>query len=189
MISRLIAVGTMALTSGGALAQDQTPATSSIGSGYERTAPEIITRVPASYPPEAALEYRQGQVMVKFHVSENGDVESVEAVRNNSSDSDSPVLEEAALRAARQWKFKPYLVNGKPMKFTTTVPFVFRINEQVSDWGSNDPSAPVRAVEDKVLQGWVVHRVQPAYPEKAKKALIGGAVVMDAIIDRQGSIR
>jgi len=127
--------------------------------------------------------------MVKFHVSENGDVESVEAVRNNSSDSDSPVLEEAALRAARQWKFKPYLVNGKPMKFTTTVPFVFRINEQVSDWGSKDPSAPVRAVEDKVLQGWVVHRVQPAYPEKAKKALLGGAVVLDAIIDRQGSIR
>jgi TonB family protein len=85
----------------------------------------------AVYPIQAAQNGIQGQVVVAMHVSEAGDVEGVDVV------SGDPILSEAAVSAAKKWKFKPFIRNGKPIKVTTKMPFDFYFNEKVMNKGAS----------------------------------------------------
>ena len=52
---------------------------------------------------------------------------------------------------------------------------------------SSRPNGPL-AVKSDVMQAQVVHKVQPVYPEEAKKARIQGKVLLDAVIGKSGEI-
>jgi len=53
------------------------------------------------YPLAASEKNLQGEVWLKLHILESGDVDGVEVVSGN------PILAQAAVEAARKWKFKP----------------------------------------------------------------------------------
>jgi TonB family protein len=123
------------------------------------------------------------------HISETGSVESAEVVRGPIH-GHRTALEDAALAAARQWRFKPYIKDGKAAKVTTTLPFDFNLGNQVPDWGSEDPShAQQIPTGGGVPQGKLIHRVEPGYPLEAKFRRISGQVILDAQIGKDGSIR
>jgi TonB family protein len=88
------------------------------------------------YPIAADKDKLEGQVVVKAAISEAGDVESVEVV------SGDPTLAQAATDAAKEWKFKPFIRDGKPAKVSTKLAFNFVLLEKVRD----DPSAVSAAV-------------------------------------------
>jgi TonB family protein len=67
-------------------------------------------RVYPNYPDKARRAGVQGPVQIEVVVDEHGDVISAKAAGGD------PVLHEAALEAAQQWKFQPFLVRGKPSK-------------------------------------------------------------------------
>jgi TonB family protein len=71
------------------------------------------------YPPVAKAARASGTVVVRVTVDEKGDVISAEAVSGH------PLLRAAAVAAARQAKFKPTLLNGKPVKVTGTLNYTF----------------------------------------------------------------
>jgi TonB family protein len=79
----------------------------------------ILRRQKPDYPLVAEREGIQGQVIVLVQISETGDVESAEVV------SGVPELTDAALHAAKKFKFEPYLRDGKPIKVKTKLPFNF----------------------------------------------------------------
>ena len=154
--------------------------------------------VKASYPAAAEADGLQGEVVVKLVVSETGDVDQTEIVSGN------PVLGRAAMDAARQWKFEPFIRNGKPEKVTTNVPFDFAFKGKVTDvklrpqaadvdsaaTAAGIPQPPNRVrVAQGVVQGMVVHRVAPVYPPQAKLAHIQGVVVLAAVIGKDGKIK
>ncbi|MCA1618831.1 MAG: TonB family protein [Acidobacteria bacterium] len=74
--------------------------------------------VPA-YPPLAKAARASGLVKVKVTVDETGRVISAEAVSGH------PLLREAAVAAARQARFSPTLVDGKPVKVDGVVSYNF----------------------------------------------------------------
>jgi protein TonB len=39
-----------------------------------------------------------------------------------------PVLQQAAIDAVRQWRYKPYLLNGEPVEVETTIEVEFKLN-------------------------------------------------------------
>jgi Ca-activated chloride channel family protein len=88
---------------------------------------ERIKTEKAIYPLEAQRNGVQGRVLVKFLISETGDVESAEAVRGD------PLLAPAAVAAAKKCKFKPYIKNGRPVKVSTTIPFDFALADKVGE--------------------------------------------------------
>jgi len=61
-----------------------------------------------------------GTVSVEITVSRLGDVTSARAV------SGPPELYPAAVAAVRGWRFRPYLVDGKPALVSTTLQFFFK---------------------------------------------------------------
>lgn len=139
----------------------------------------------AAYPPEAAQNGIQGQVWLKLQISETGDVEGVDVV------SGDPILAKAAVAAAKQWKFKPFIRNGKATKISTRIPFDFAFSGNVSD---KPPTAqPIDIAKlvtlpQGVTAGLLLHKVQPVYPETARRNRIQGVVLLKAIIGRDGRI-
>lgn len=79
------------------------------------------TRVPPSYPALARTARVTGSVTVYLVVNEKGEVESV--VR-----ADGPQqLQQAAMDAARRWKFNPTVIDGKPVRVTGYLSFNFTL--------------------------------------------------------------
>jgi protein TonB len=56
-----------------------------------------------------------GQVVLKELIDESGKVENLLAVNGY------PLLVPAAIDAVKQWRYKPVLVNGDPVKVETTI--------------------------------------------------------------------
>jgi protein TonB len=82
----------------------------------------LVKRVPPQYP-AVALEARiQGQVVLQAEIDKNGDVESLTLISGH------PLLAPAAIDAVKQWKYKPYLLNGEPMKIETWVLVNFQLS-------------------------------------------------------------
>ena len=77
------------------------------------------------YPPEAEREQLQGRVVVHLTISETGDVESAEPVSGN------PILSAATIRAMKDWKFKPYIKGGHPVKVSTNQAYEFAFEGHV----------------------------------------------------------
>jgi TonB family protein len=156
----------------------------------DSTKVEATYRAVADYPLAAQQDGLQGQVRVKFSISETGDVENAEFVSGDK------VFEEAALAAARKWKFNPFIKNGTPVKVATIIPFNFAFSERVKD--VNPPADTASAggvgggqpvqISQGVAQGLVLHKVFPVYPVSARQNHIEGTVLMAATIDKDGRV-
>jgi protein TonB len=59
-------------------------------------------------------------VILEAVISENGNVEGVKVLASRG------LLDQAAIDAVRQWRYRPATLNGKPVRvyFTVTVDFV-----------------------------------------------------------------
>jgi len=89
--------------------------------GGQISAPELLHRVEPVYPDIAVMAKVTGTVILEAVVATDGTVESVKVLR--------PVkfLEQAAIDAVRQWRYKPLILNGMPTPFVLTVTLTFSI--------------------------------------------------------------
>lgn len=71
-----------------------------------------ILRVAPVFPEQALARGVVGRVLVEFDVSEVGTVENARIVAYEPSS----VFNEAALRAVRQWRYNPKVVNGRTVR-------------------------------------------------------------------------
>ena len=147
----------------------------------------IISQVDPVYPDEARAAHVQGTVVLRAVISKTGTVEKLNVV------SGPPALMVSAIDAVRQWKYKPYLLNGEPTAVDTTININFSL-------GETGPQANAAAARDFVylmpgievapekLAGNQILKVDPVYPEIAKAAHVQGAVILHAIISKTGEV-
>jgi len=75
------------------------------------------------YPKEAILNNIQGKVMVRFVITEKGDIEKIEVIRSLY-----PACDQEAVRIVKSFsKFTPGKQNGRPAKVWYTIPISFKI--------------------------------------------------------------
>ena len=79
----------------------------------------LVQRVEPVYPEAARQQHLQGAVVLDAVVGKDGIVREVRAVSGDSQ------LTPAAVEAVRQWRFKPYLLNGSPVAFQTQITLNF----------------------------------------------------------------
>lgn len=87
------------------------------------SAPEIVSRVNPVYPEEMRTARVQGVVIVQAVIDEAGTVVNVSII-----ESPNPGLNQVVIDAIKQWRYKPALLNGKPVAvyLTITVSFMLR---------------------------------------------------------------
>jgi len=97
------------------------------GSSFEpSTIPEevsrdlVLRRVDPDYPAQALPQHLEGPVVLQVSVAKNGTIQDVKLVKGYF------VLAHAAFDAVRQWQFKPYSPNGRPVDFQTYVTLTFK---------------------------------------------------------------
>ena len=80
----------------------------------------LIHRVQPEYPEIARQVRVQGPVQLRAIISKGGMIENLVV------ESGHPMLVGAAIKAVRQWRYRPYLLNGEPIEVETeiTVNFV-----------------------------------------------------------------
>ena len=83
--------------------------------------PVEIKRVNPEYPELAKKAGIEGTVVVKVLVNTKGDVEAVEVLKSH------PLLDESAITAAKQFKFKPGKQRDKFVKVWVSIPFNFKL--------------------------------------------------------------
>jgi protein TonB len=80
----------------------------------------LVRRMEPRYPPAAIAARIEGPVKIKAIINREGIIEQAEVL------SGSPLLTRAALEAIREWRYRPYMLNGVPVEVETqiTVNFV-----------------------------------------------------------------
>lgn len=81
-----------------------------------------IRQVPPVYPLLARSAQIEGTVEVRIIVDEQGNVVAAEVLSGH------PLLQQPAVDAARQWKFRPTLLNGRPIKVSGILTFTFKLS-------------------------------------------------------------
>ena len=81
----------------------------------------LIRKVPPTYPPLARQARIQGTVILQAQISKTGDIENLQLISGH------PMLAPAAIEAVKQWKYKPYLLNGEPVEVETQVQVNFTL--------------------------------------------------------------
>lgn len=82
----------------------------------------LIRRVEPTYPPLARSARVQGEVILSAIISTNGEIENLQLVSGH------PMLVPAAIAAVKQWRYKPYLLNGQPTEVETTITVIFTLS-------------------------------------------------------------
>ena len=75
----------------------------------------LVRRVNPTYPPLARQARIQGTVVLHAVISKDGSIEGLTLISGH------PMLAPAAIDAVKQWKYKPYLLNGEPVEVDTEV--------------------------------------------------------------------
>jgi TonB family protein len=83
----------------------------------------LIHQVAPDYPIEAKDRQIQGDVILLVTVSREGNVANLKAMQGD------PVLVKAAIDAAKQWKYRPFLLNGEPIELESTIKIQFRLSK------------------------------------------------------------
>jgi periplasmic protein TonB len=81
----------------------------------------LLRKVNPTYPPLARQARIQGTVVLQAQISKTGDIENLQLLSGH------PMLAPAAIEAVKQWKYKPYLLNGEPVEVDTQVQVNFTL--------------------------------------------------------------
>jgi periplasmic protein TonB len=80
-----------------------------------------IKKTPPSYPTNALRLRIEGPVQLMATISKKGDISAVKII------SGDPSLARAAVEAVKQWKYRPYLLDGSPVEIQTQITVNFKL--------------------------------------------------------------
>jgi periplasmic protein TonB len=82
----------------------------------------LINRVQPKYPQSALAVHTQGAVQIEATINKEGNVVNPKVLHGDQ------VLARAAVEAVRQWRYKPYYLDGEPVEIQTEITITFKAN-------------------------------------------------------------
>jgi periplasmic protein TonB len=82
----------------------------------------VVHKVEPSYPKLALSARVTGVVQLKAVISRTGDIKELQVVSGH------PILVPSAIEAVKQWRYRPYLLNGEPVEVETNITVTFQIS-------------------------------------------------------------
>ena len=82
----------------------------------------LIHDVAPTYPPAAGRARVEGTVVLLAVIGKDGSVQDVQV------ESGLPLLAQAAIDAVKQWRYKPYLLNGEPVEVASRITINFTLS-------------------------------------------------------------
>src|SRR5271168_448223 len=82
----------------------------------------LLRKIQPAYPPLARQARIQGSVLLQAEIGKDGSIQNLRLISGH------PMLAPAAIEAIKQWKYKPYILNGEPVGVETTITFNFTLS-------------------------------------------------------------
>jgi protein TonB len=82
----------------------------------------LIKKVQPPYPPLARSARIQGTVILQAEISKDGTIQNLRLISGH------PMLAPAAIEAVKQWRYKPYFLNGEPVEVETQITVNFTLS-------------------------------------------------------------
>ena len=82
----------------------------------------LVYDVAPKYPPEAGRERIEGTVVLMAVIGKDGTVRDVRV------ESGLALLAQAAIEAVKQWRYRPYLLNGEPVEIDSQITINFNLS-------------------------------------------------------------
>ncbi len=82
----------------------------------------LIKKVTPVYPQLAKQARIQGTVILQAEISKDGTIQNLQLISGH------PMLAPAAIEAVKQWRYRPYLLNGEPVAVETQVQVNFSLS-------------------------------------------------------------
>lgn len=170
--------------------------------GADVQASKLIYKVDPVYPEQARQAKVEGIVNLEVMVDEQGNVASVRVIQGY------PLLDQAAMDAVRQWRYSPTILNGQAVRVLATVqvpvgPLSTSARPLVSPtiiFTAGDSSLPVinpavrppqgepMRVGGNVQESKIIRKVDPIYPELARRARVEQMVMLELRINEEGLV-
>ncbi len=81
----------------------------------------LIRQIEPTYPTVAREARIHGQVVLTAIIDKDGNIENLQLVSGH------PMLAPSAIDAVKQWRYRPYLLNGQPVEVETTITVNFEL--------------------------------------------------------------
>jgi protein TonB len=101
---------------------DVPPATERRKVSELRQMAQLINRMQPEYPKLAIQMRREGRVELHAIIATDGAIESLEVI------SGDPFFFQSALAAVRQWRYRPTILNGRPIEVDTHITVIYTLN-------------------------------------------------------------
>jgi len=82
----------------------------------------LIRKIEPKYPQLALAARIQGEVHLNAVISKTGEVQNLVLISGH------PLLVPSAIEAVKQWRYRPYLLNGEPVEVETTITVNFQLS-------------------------------------------------------------
>jgi protein TonB len=113
-------MGSILSTTNAAIPKVATPQRVRVSSGVSTGL--LIKKVTPNYPQLAKQARIQGSVVLQAEISKEGTIQNLQLISGH------PMLAPAAIEAVKQWRYKPYLLNGEPVAVETQVVVNFSLS-------------------------------------------------------------
>lgn len=150
----------------------------------------LMSKVEPDYPEAVKSKEIAGQIVIAFTIGKDGSVTDVRQRDTaffgcRSMNSDDPELQQAAISAVQQWKFRPFLLHeqpgdaGEPVEVGTAValPFDFRKSGAAPDEGK--PSSAPAGMGPCNLREGATTTTEFAHPKVDPSRPVFGAPVIE----------
>jgi protein TonB len=81
----------------------------------------LLRKIQPAYPPLARQARIQGSVLLQAEISKDGSIQNLRLISGH------PMLAPAAIEAVKQWKYRPYILNGEPVEVETQITVNFTL--------------------------------------------------------------
>jgi TonB family protein len=143
--------------------------------------PVVIYRKQGEYTEAARRAHVNGEVEMEFVIGTDGIPRDIQVVKS------VPLLDQAAVEALRQWRFKPASLNGVPVEKKTRVIMTFKLFTEPPRPPESDPAAKSPAPQNTAPL--LIYKRDPEYPAIARQVGQQGTVVLVATIGADGRVK
>jgi len=137
---------------------------------------EPVSVVNPKYPKKAHKQNVEGPVTLHVTIATDGSVKAAAIVSGDSR------LTDAAIDAVRQWRFRPFTTDGKPVEGQREVTVNFSLHYH--------PSLPVGPIVKVGYAGvtapTLTYGRNPEYSEAARRARLNGKVLLSLVVGPDG---
>jgi protein TonB len=113
-------LGAIAKTQTAAVPKVATPTRVRVSQGVSQGL--LVHKVNPTYPPLAKSARIQGSVVLQAVIGKDGSIQNLHAISGH------PMLTPAAIDAVKQWRYKPYFLNGEPVEVDTQITVNFTLS-------------------------------------------------------------